>query len=417
MNDETLAHVLAAFLTSVAIGLLIGVERERNPSAKAGLRTFPLITLFGTLAAALAEMGETPWLIVAGLLIVGLSIVSAYHNAPPEKDPGTTTVMAVLIAYGLGVLCWYGEGTIAVMLAVVVTALLYFKPELRGTLELFERRDLLAVLQFAALTFVILPVLPNRSYGPYDVLNPHQIWLMVVLISGLSLAGYIALKVVGRGRGLALVGLLGGLVSSTATTLVYSRRAREPAFTSAAASVILIANLAVFVRVIVVSGIVAPRAMIPIVGVLAPAVIVGAAVTLAFWRRHTALGEAPMPDIKNPTELGASIGFGALFAVVLFLAAWLSDVAGARGVYGVALVSGLTDVDAITLSSLRLFVLDRLTAPQVATAIFLAIGANMAFKFALALTIGGRSLARRLALPGAAPLIAGGIALAVLWGA
>lgn len=416
MNDSSLEHALTAFLTSLAIGLLIGVERERNPWAKAGLRTFALTALFGTVAAVLAERSGSPWILGAGLLVVGLAIVSAYHSASPEADPGTTTVIAVLIAYGLGAMCWYGEGTIAVMLAVGVTALLYFKPELRGTLERFERRDLLSILQFAALSFVILPVLPDRGYGPYEVLNPHQIWLMVVLISGISLAGYIALKLVGRRRGLALVGILGGIVSSTATTLIYSRRAREAAFASAAAGVILLANLALLVRVGLLSVIVAPRATLVLLAVLAPALIAGAAATLAFWRRLGDGSEAPMPDIKNPTELRAALGFGALFAVVLFLAAWLSDVAGSQGLYAVAMASGLTDVDAITLSSLRLFVLDRLSAAQVATAIALAIAANMAFKFAVALAVGGRPLARRLALPGLAPLVGGGVGLAILWG-
>jgi uncharacterized membrane protein (DUF4010 family) len=415
VNDETLTHFLAAFLTSIAIGLLIGVERERNPSAKAGLRTFPLITLFGTLAAALAEMGDSTWIVAAGLLLVGLSIISAYHNAPPETDPGTTTVVAVLIAYGLGVMCWYGEGTLAVMLAVGVTALLYFKPELRGTLERLERRDLLAVLQFAALTFVVLPVLPDHGYGPYGVLNPYQIWLMVVLVSGLSLAGYIALKLVRMRRGLALVGVLGGLVSSTATTLVYARRAREASFTAAAAGVLLVANLAVFVRVAVVSAIVQPRATIALLYVLVPAVVAGGLTVAVFLRHLIAHGEAPLPEIKNPTELRAALGFGALFAVVLFLAAWLSDAAGSRGLYALAAVSGLTDVDAITLSSLRLFSLDRLSGPQLASAIAIAIASNMGFKFALALAVGGPALARRLALPGVVALAAGAAGLAALW--
>lgn len=415
MTEPSLEHALTAFLTSLAIGLLIGVERERNPWAKAGLRTFALTSLFGAVAGALAQRADSPWILAAGLFVVGAGIVSAYHRAPVEADPGTTTVVAVLLAYGLGALCWYGEGTVAVMLAIAITALLYFKPELHGTVERFERRDLLSILQFAALTFVILPVLPDRGYGPYEVLNPYQIWLMVVLVSGLSLAGYVALKLVGTGRGLALVGILGGLVSSTATTLVYSRRAREPGFSGAAAGVILVANLAVLVRVAVVSAVVAPRTTLALLGLLAPAAICGAVATFVFWRRHAALGEASLPDVQNPTELRASLGFGALYALVLFLAAWLSDIAGQRGLYGVALASGLTDVDAITLSSLRLFVLEKVTTPQVATAIALAIAANMLFKYALALGVGGRALARRLVIPGAVTLAAGAAGLVALW--
>jgi hypothetical protein len=187
---------LAAFLTSLAIGLLIGAERERNPAAKAGIRTFALTSVFGTLAAMLGERSGGAWLPAVGLAIVGLAIVAAYHRAPaaPEEDPGTTTVIALVAAYALGALSWYGERSLAVTLAIGVTALLYFKPELHGILQRFERHDLLSILQFATLSFVILPVLPDKPYGPYGALNPHQIWLMVVLtVGGRALAGQVIL--------------------------------------------------------------------------------------------------------------------------------------------------------------------------------------------------------------------------------
>jgi len=406
---------LASFLTSLAIGLLIGVERERNPAAKAGLRTFALTALFGTLAALLGERADAAWMLAAGLALVGLGIVSAYHRAPSENDPGTTTIVALLIAYGLGAMCWYGERTLAVTLAIVVTALLYFKPELRGILDRFERRDLLSVLQFATLSFVILPILPDRSFGPHGAINPYQVWLLVVLVSGLSLAGYIALKFLGGPRSLALVGVFGGLVSSTATTLVYSRHAREAPAAGTAAGVILIANLVVLVRIAVMSAVVAPRVVPPLLAVLAPALLAGSAATLAFWRRLDPTSEAPVPQIGNPTELPTALGFGAVFAIVLFLAAWLSDLIGPNGIYALALVSGLTDVDAITLSALRLFGLETLAARQTVAAIALALVANIVFKFGLVLVIGGRVLARQVTLPLAVAAVAGGIGLALLW--
>ncbi len=408
----------AAFLTSLAIGLLIGVERERNPSAKAGLRTFALTSVFGTLAAMLGEQAGGAWLPGVGLAIVGLAIVAAYHRTPaaPDEDPGTTTVIALVAAYALGALCWYGERSLAVALAVVITALLYFKPELRGLLDRFERRDLLSVLQFATLSFVILPVLSDRSYGPYGALNPYQIWLMVVLVSGLSLAGYIALKIVGARYGLVLVGLLGGLVSSTATTLVYSRHARENALNGVAAGgVILIANLVVLARIALVSAAVSPAILPRLAPVLGGALLAGAAATFVYWRgRLGAGGELPVPKIANPTELRAAFGFGLLFAVVLVLAAWLSDVAGRAGLYAVALASGLTDMDALTLSTLRLFSLGTLEAAHAVIAIAIAYASNTAFKLGLALTIGGPALARHVILPAAAPL-AGGLAALLLW--
>src|SRR5574340_199263 len=243
-------EALPQFLTSLAIGLLIGLERERNPSAKAGLRTFALVALFGTLSALLSTKLGTPWLLIAGLLAVAGMIVAAYISNPrDESDPGTTTVIALALCYGLGAMIWYGLTKLAVMLAIGVTALLYFKPELRGLSQRLTRRDLAAVLQFSVLTFIVLPVLPNQDYGPYHAINPHQAWLMVVLVSGISLAGYAALHVVGTRYGAALLGFLGGLVSSTATTLIYAKHSKNnQAMLNLAASVIVIAGMGVLLR-------------------------------------------------------------------------------------------------------------------------------------------------------------------------
>ncbi|MET0679364.1 MAG: MgtC/SapB family protein [Burkholderiales bacterium] len=406
------AAPLAAFLASLAIGLLVGVERERNPAARAGLRTFALTAVFGTLAAMLGEYAGGAWVPAVGLALTGLAIVAAYGHSPPADDPGTTTVVALVLTYCLGALCWHGERTLAAAIAVVVTALLYFKAELRGILERFERRDLLAVIQFATLSVVILPVLPDQGYGPYGALNPYRIWLMVVLISGLSLAGYIALRIVGVRHGLLLVGLFGGLVSSTATTLAYSKHARADSLTDVAAGVIVLANLTVLVRLAIVAATVAPAILPRLLPVFGAALAAGAVAAFVYWRRR--LGgdtEFPLPAVSNPTELRASFGFGLLFAVVLLAAAWLSDVAGKRGLYAVALVSGLTDVDAITLSSLQLFTSGKLGADAAVVAITLALLANTVFKLGLVLTVGGKPLARRVILPALASVLAGAVAV------
>ena len=406
------ASPLLAFVASLAIGLLIGVERERNPAAKAGLRTFALTAVFGTLAAMLGDYAEGAWLPAVGLAVTGLAIVAAYHRTPPEDDPGTTTVVALLLAYSLGALCWYGERTLAAAIAVGAAALLYFKAELRGILERFDRRDLLAVIQFATLSVVILPVLPDEGYGPYGALNPFRIWLMVVLVSGLSLAGYVALKIVGLRYGPLLVGLLGGMVSSTATTLAYSRHARAGSTAGVAAGVIVIANLAVLVRLAVVAAATAPKVLPHLAPVLAAALAAGLATALLSWRRRLAPEAAfPLLAIANPAEPRASLGFGVLFAIVLLAVAWLSDVAGDRGLYAVALVSGLTDVDALTLSSLQLFTSGKLGAREAVVAIALALLANTVFKLGLVVTVGGRPLARRVILPALASVIAGAVAV------
>ena len=392
-------EVLPQFLASLAIGLLIGLERERRPSSKAGLRTFALVALMGTLTAMLSSKIGSPWLLISGFCIVGVMIIAAYFSSPTEdNDPGTTTVAALLLCYVLGALIWYEETTLAVMLAIITTTLLYFKPELRGVTNRLTRRDLVSILQFLVLTFVILPVLPDQNYGPYGAFNPHQIWMMVVLISGLSLAGYVALHWTAQRFGAPLLGLLGGLVSSTATTLVYARHAKTSEIMARlSAVVILLASQVVLIRLTVISAVVSPSLLAKLLPVMGLGLIFGLVITLLDWRKLHTSSDLPMPTTSNPTEIPAALSFGLLYAVVLFFSAWLSDIAGSGGLYVVALISGLTDVDAITLSSLHLFDLDKLNDDQAVTAIAIAFLSNMVFKFGLVVFIGGMTLAKHVA--------------------
>src|SRR5450759_3446311 len=346
-------EALPQFLTSLAIGLLIGLERERTPSAKAGLRTFALVALFGTLSALLSTKLGSPWLLIAGLLAVAGMIIAAYLNKPnghgditdeerrlvrslsptsppkgesddvslrearvDENDPGTTTVIALLLCYGLGAMIWYGLAELAVMLAIGITALLYFKPELRGISQRLTRRDLVAVLQFSVLTFIVLPILPDQDYGPYHAFNPHQAWLMVVLISGISLAGYTALHAVGTRYGAPLLGFLGGLVSSTATTLLYAKNSKNnPIISHLAASVIVIASMVVLLRLLVLSAVVAYGTLPGLFPVLAGGFLFGLIVALYNWRKMDKATELNIPETSNPAELHTAIGFGLLYVV------------------------------------------------------------------------------------------------------
>ena len=300
------------------------------------------------------------------------------------------------------------------MLGITATLLLYFKPELRGLSQQLTRRDLLSVLQFAVLSLIILPLLPNQNYGPYGAINPYQIWWMVVLIAGVGLAGYAALRLVGQERGAVMLGLLGGLVSSTATTLSFSRHARASSeMIPIAVIVIVLANLVVLVRLLVLALLLAPGVLAQLAPVLAGGLIAGGLGAAYGVRRLRPQGKLPPLAMGNPTELRPALGFGLMYAVVLLAAAWLSDWLGPRGLYYVALVSGLTDVDAITLSSLRLHNLDKLSVSVVVNVVVLAVMANLAFKSVLTLTIGGWQMARH-AIAGMGAL-ALGLGLAVTW--
>ena len=402
---------LPAFAISLAIGLLVGLERERSPAAKAGLRTFGLVTMLGTLLALLSDRTGSAWLLATGLIAVGGMIISAYLDGDEDEDPGTTTEAALLLCFALGAVVWYGYGTLAIMLAITMTILLHYKPELQSMTKSLSRDDLQSVLQFAVLSFIVLPILPDHDYGPYDTLNPYQTWWMVVLISGVSLAGYVALRIVGQRYGAPLLGFLGGLVSSTATTLVYARHGRNGAMSGLAVVVILIANLVVLVRLSVVSGLVSPSILPHLLPVLASGFVLGAVGAFYWWRSMSRVGELPMPEIKNPTEIKTALSFGVLYAVVLLLEAWLSDIAGSRGLYLLAFASGLTDLDAISLSSLRLFEQGKLPADQAVIAIAIAYLSNIAFKFGLLAFVGGKALAQRAALGIGAVAVGIGIGL------
>jgi uncharacterized membrane protein (DUF4010 family) len=414
LHQQNLAEV-DAFLTALAIGLLMGMERERSPSAKAGLRTFALVALLGVALAMIGERTGTAWLPAVGLALVGLTLIAAnLRGDAHEADPGTTTVIATLVCYALATMVWFGFGTLAIMLAVASTALLYFKTELRSLTLGLERTELISILQFAVLTFVVLPILPDRDLGPFGAVNPRQIWFMVVLVAGVSLAGYLALRMVGQRYGALLLGLFGGLVSSTATTLVYARHGRDsPALASLAATVIVIANLVLLVRISVVVAVVNPQLVASLLPVTGAGLLAGLLAAFPAWRRPVPGADSPVPVVTNPAELRTSLGFGAVYGAVLLLAAWASHELGSAGFYGLALVSGLTDVDAITLSALRLNDLGQLAAGAAVTGITLAMLTNIAFKFGLVFVTAGPALALRCLAPMAGS--AAGLVAGLLW--
>src|SRR5574343_1768632 len=256
-----LAAPVEAFSTALGIGLLIGMERERRPEAAAGLRTFALVSMLGCLFALLGEKTGGPWILAVGLLVISAAMVASNFSSQQEEQyRGFTSEAAIVITYGLGAAIWFGYATLAVMLAITTTVLLYFKAELRQFSERMTPKDINSSLQFAVLSLVILPILPSQDYGPYSAFNPRQIWWMVVLISGLALSGYLALRIIGARHGAALLGIFGGLASSTATTMMFSRHAREHEHLIRMSAIfIVIANVRVLIRRWLVAGVVAPH--------------------------------------------------------------------------------------------------------------------------------------------------------------
>ncbi len=402
---------------SLGLGLLVGLQRERTASNIAGVRTFPLITLLGTISAILAgEFGG--WIVGAGLLgdAAAMVIGNLYVLKKAQEEPGITTEMAILVMYAIGALVWVGPASVAVVLGGVVALLLYAKPLLHGFTKRLGERDVRALMQFVLISLVILPVLPNETYGPppLNALNPRNIWLMVVLVVGLSFGGYALARWVGPRAGTALGGLLGGLVSSTATTVALARRSADSAaFAPAAALGIVLASSVVYGRVLVEIA-AAARAQFwniapPILALMGVAVVTAIAVWLVVRRSDSIL---PEPD--NPTELRSALLFGALYAGVLLASAAAHQWVGDAGMYAVAAISGLTDMDAITLSSARMVSEGALDPSRAWRAIIIATLANQVFKFGIVATIGTRRLTTICAIVFLAKIIAG-VAILMFW--
>jgi len=381
---------------AAGLGLLIGLQREWSEHGVAGIRTFPIIALFGCFAGLSAEtLGS--WTVAAGLLALGAVVLAARFELEDKDVPGTTTQIACLLVYLLSAGLAVGFVTEAVVTAGFLVVLLHWKKSLHGFVRRIGRQELHAVVQMALVGLVILPVLPNRAFGPYAVINPFEIWLMVVLIVGISLAAYLLSRLVRSDRGALLAGILGGLISSTATTVSYSHRSKDSeSATRVAASVILIATPVVFARVMVEVAVVAP-AILPVTLPplsLAMVLMIGLA-WLSFRNNATAAsGDA---DQHPPSDLGTAIGFGLLYMLVLVAAAAARDYFGNSGLYAVAAISGLTDMDAITLSSAQLVKAGQLAPTECWRVILVGAMANLAFKFGVIAALGHRELKRRTA--------------------
>jgi len=411
---DTNLQLFIDFGLALLLGAFMGLERERSRPPVAGMRTFPLISLFGGVAAYLSRLADSPWIIAAGLVgILAFAVTGNLLQAKRRPEPGQTTSVAMLLAFGVGALALYGEAVIAVALTFASTAVLYFKPHLHAFSHKVRQQDLFAVFQFGLLSFIILPLLPDQNLGPFNALNPYHIWLMVVLISGLSLTGYLILKVVGNRWGGPVMGLLGGLVSSTATTLAFSRQARSNSGVSrSAAVVILLASTVVMVRITVEVLVVNPPLIKILWLPLSLMFATGLAVAGLVWK-HSLLDEVLVPETRNPAELTSALTFGLVYALVLLAVSAGKQYFGNEGVYGVSFVSGLTNVDAVTLSSARLAKTGLLHPARACNAIVIATVANMAFKLALVHFVGTTRLTRWAALGFGAMAAVGLAALAL----
>ncbi len=408
------------FAIALGIGILVGIQRESaydEPEGKlfAGVRTFALISLTGYIAALASEQlnSALPFVALAG--IFGLLLMLAYYGDVLVGKPGMTTEMATVIIFATGAMCYWDLLPLAAALAVTVTVMLSLKHEFRAFTHAITREDIYATLKFAVISVIILPVLPNQAYGPspFDVLNPYNIWLMVVFISGISFLGYVLIKVAGARRGIGLTGLLGGIASSTAVTLSFAERSREnDKLARPFAFAMIIAWTVMFVRVMVVvftlERSLAYRVLVPMVATMLAGG--GYSIYLYFAQRSY---EKEAMQFVNPFELGPAIKFGLIYAVILLVSKAAQVYFGNTGVYISSFVSGLADVDAIALSMVDLVQNGNLDMSVAARGIVIAALANTLFKGGFALSTGGAEL-RKALWPGLALMLGIGIGIAFL---
>ncbi len=383
-------------LVSLAIGLLVGIERgwsEREESEGdriAGIRTFSLIGLMGGVVALFShEVGH--WLIIAAFVAVSALIITAHIlDVREDMDVGTTTAFTMMLTFILAAWAAYGHPIPAMAVTVVVISLLGLKSVLHSWLKKIKPQDFFSGAKLLIISVVLLPLLPNQGYGPWEALNPYWTWWMVVLISGLSFLGYVAIQIAGERKGTIVTAIAGAMVSSTAITISMARFAREQKGKTLFAGCVLLASTIMFLRVMIEVFVVYPGLLHPLWVPLA-AMLAGLLCSLAWlWHRHEK-GEAAYHrhiEVKNPLQLGMAVKFGLLLAAVLLLSEAMKEWFGNYGVYALSMVSGLMDVDAITLSLSR-SAQHELAAEVATMGIVLACATNTLVKGVLFAVIAG----------------------------
>jgi uncharacterized membrane protein (DUF4010 family) len=400
LTDLTL-QLWQKFALAALLGLLVGLEREHtqqenDTSHFAGIRTFPLIALLGCTAALLSDSDQT-WLFAVGFGGMAALVLVVYALSALRGDLGVTTEVVALLVYLFGGLIYWDHVWLAVALGVVTTVLLALRPFLHGLVARIEREDIYATLKFIVVSAVVLPLLPDRAYGPLEVLNPFRLWLMVVFVSAVSFSGYLAIKLLGPRRGIGITGLLGGLVSSTAVTLGFSQRSRDttPLARHFALGIVVACSTMypiIVLQVLAFNPTLAGEVWLPM-SLLAG---LGFGGSLLLWRAARSR-EEETTSFANPFRLWPAIQFGLLFGVVLLATKAAQNSLGDTGVYAASFLAGLTGLDAITLSLAQLAGGE--VSYQVATkALLLAGTANTIVKGGLTLALGAPPL-RRFVLP------------------
>ena len=396
---------LPGLLVALGVGLLVGVERERSKGEgatrrAAGVRTFALIALAGSIGALVGEVG-----MAVGGAFVALAALASYRHSR-SQDPGLTTEVAMLVVFLLGVLAMR-EVVLAAGIGVTVTILLAAKSRLhRFVSQVLSEEELHDALLLAAAAAIVLPLLPDRAIDPWQVLNLRQLWTLAVVVMAINAAGHVALRLFGVRRGLLLAGFAGGFVSSTATIASLGSRAKQaPALATACANAALLSNVSTVVQLALLTGLLAPdllRALaVPLIAAGVAIVVFAAA---AGWRGLRQSADASVA-IGRPFQARHALVFVAVVASVMLLSALMLQWLGPAALNATLAVSGIADVHAAAVGAARLVAVGRVIAAAAVPAVLAAFATNSASKLVFAFVSGGRRYGLRL-LPGIVLMVA-----------
>lgn len=398
---------------ALAIGLLIGLERGWNMRDKAegmrvaGLRTYGLLSLLGALWGMLAQQTGAELLGFAYLGLALILLVAYQANLQTFDNHSITGSIALLLTFSLGALVVFDHAMLAAATAVITTSLLGFKPVLHNWINKLDQEEIYATIKLLLISVVILPVLPNQNFGPWKAFNPYHIWWMLVLIAAISYLGYFATKIMGNRHGPMLTGLFGGLVSSTAVTLNLSRLARlHPGMQNALAAGILMACATMLARILLVVSILNPALFQMLWLTLVAMAVLMYIMAFLFWRKAANFKTESEIALENPFQIGVALKFGVLLLVVMFLTKVLRFYFGDLGTYMLAAISGIADVDAITLSMANISK-SHSELNVAGYAILIAIFVNTSFKTMLSWLVGDKQLVLRVGGASAIAIIVG----------
>ena len=398
--------LLERFAIALALGLLIGLERGweyrdlPEGGRAAGIRTFGLISLLGAVAVQLGGPSHELFLSSAILGVTLAMGLGYWRESGRGQDVSVTTVIAALLTFALGALASTGQIVVAASAAVIITLILGSRAELHSMVFHIERQELTATLRLLLISVVMLPVLPNRGFGPWQALNPYEIWWMVVMIAGISYLGYFAMKILGQRQGVLVTGLLGGMMSSTAVTLTLAPTAKKSAqMHDVVAAAVIAASAVMFPRMLAIAALIAPSLVAP----LAPPLLAAALLSLAgalwcAWRStKPELGDSGQDlSTRNPLDLWFAFKFGLLLAAIMILTRAAKGMLGNRGLFALSGISGLVDVDAITLTVSSMFNQGQVKPPTAVIAILIPAAINTLVKPAILTAIAGFKAAARV---------------------